>query len=144
MVGVVVLSVYIIVLLLGVFCRHVANMSGFVRNDATLTQHLRSQNGPMSPTWSVLCRRHVADMLSCLSFWREKIPDTMPTLPAKSCCADFKSPVNYPHLRPLSSSHNKDVSLSTQAWFYVYSHKKSTVLNTRSVCRRGTLTWCYS
>ena len=40
-----------------------------------------------------------------------------------SCCADSKSPVNYPHLRPLSSS--RDVSLSTQAWFNVFSHKKS-------------------
>jgi hypothetical protein len=44
-------------------------------------------------------------------------------LRGSSCCADFKSPVNYPHLRPLLSSH--DVSLSTQAWFHVYSHKKS-------------------
>ena len=31
--------------------------------------------------------------------------------------------MNYPHLRPLLSS--LDVSLSTQAWFHVYSHKKS-------------------
>ena len=44
-------------------------------------------------------------------------------LRGSSCCADFKSPVNYPHLRHLSSS--RDVSLSTQAWFHVYSHKKS-------------------
>ena len=44
-------------------------------------------------------------------------------LRGSSCCADSKSPVNNPHLRPLSSS--RDVSLSTQAWFHVYSNKKS-------------------
>jgi hypothetical protein len=27
-----------------------------------MTRHLRSQKGPMSPTWSVSCWRHVADM----------------------------------------------------------------------------------
>ncbi len=83
MVGVVVLSIYIVVLLLGVFCQHGADMPGFVRNDTTLTRHLRSQKGPMSPTWSVLCRQHVANMSLCLSFWRKKIPDMTPTLPAK-------------------------------------------------------------
>ncbi len=56
---------------------------GFVQNDRTLTGHLRSQNSPMLPTWSVSCRQHVADMLMCLLFWRKKIPDTTPTLPAK-------------------------------------------------------------
>ena len=44
-------------------------------------------------------------------------------LRGSSCCADFKSPANHPHLRPLPSSH--DGSLSTQAWVHVYSHKKS-------------------
>ncbi len=34
----------------------------------------------MSPTWSVSCRRHGADMSACLSFCGEKIPDTTPTL----------------------------------------------------------------
>ena len=44
-------------------------------------------------------------------------------LRGSSCCADFKSPANHPHLRPLPSSHYG--SLSTQAWVHVYSHKKS-------------------
>lgn len=44
-------------------------------------------------------------------------------LRGSSCCADFKSPTNHPYLRPLSSS--QDGSLSTQAWFHVYSNKKS-------------------
>jgi hypothetical protein len=44
-------------------------------------------------------------------------------LRGSSCCADFKSPTNHPHLRPISSSH--DGSLLTQAWFHVYSHMKS-------------------
>ncbi len=49
-------------------------MSGFVRNDMTSTQDLRSQNGLMSPTWSVSCRQHCADMSLSLSFWRKKSP----------------------------------------------------------------------
>ncbi len=49
----------------------------------TPTQRPASQHGAMSPTWSVSCRRHGADMSACLSFWGEKIPDTTPTFPAK-------------------------------------------------------------
>ncbi len=44
-------------------------------------------------------------------------------LRGSSSCADFKSPMNHPNLRPLLSSHN--VCLSTHAWFHVYSLKKS-------------------
>jgi hypothetical protein len=37
--------------------QHVANMLGFVQNDTSLTRHLRSQKGPMSPTRHRPCRR---------------------------------------------------------------------------------------
>ena len=43
-------------------------------------------------------------------------------LRGSSCRADFKSPTNHPHLRPLSSSHDGS---STKSWFHVYSNKKS-------------------
>ena len=63
--------------------QHGADMSANRHADTTPTRHLRSRHGAMSPTWSVSCRRHGADMSACLSFWGEKIPDTTPTLPAK-------------------------------------------------------------
>jgi hypothetical protein len=59
-------------------------MSGKCHADTTLTRHLRSWQGLMSPTcW---CRHtdFLRDMSACLSFWGGKIPDTTPTFPAKS------------------------------------------------------------
>ncbi len=52
--------------------------------DTTPARRPASRHGIMSPTWSVSCRRHGADMSACLSFWGGKIPDTTPTLPAKT------------------------------------------------------------
>jgi hypothetical protein len=61
--------------------------------DTTPTRHLRSRHGAMSPTWSVSCWRHGADMSACLSFWGGKIPDTTPTLPAKEPGVQWRSRV---------------------------------------------------
>jgi hypothetical protein len=61
-----------------------ANTSQFTQADTTPTRRPASRHGAMSPTWSVSCRQHGADMLACLSFLGGKIPDTTPTLPAKT------------------------------------------------------------
>ncbi len=58
-------------------------MSANRHADMTPTQRPMSRHGAMSPTWSVSCRRHSADMSACLSFWGGEIPDTTPTCPAK-------------------------------------------------------------
>ena len=60
-----------------------ANTSQFTQADTTPTRRPTSRQGAMSPTWSMSCRRHCADMSACLSFLGEKIPDTTPTFPAK-------------------------------------------------------------
>ena len=60
-----------------------ANMSANRHADTTPTRRPTSRHGAMSPTWSVSCWQHSADMSACLSFWGGKIPDTTPTLPAK-------------------------------------------------------------
>ena len=73
--------------------RHGADMSANRHADTTPTRHLRSRHGAMSPTWSVSCRQHSADMSACLSFWGGKIPDTTPTFPAKQSCSSFPWPI---------------------------------------------------
>jgi hypothetical protein len=60
-----------------------ADTSQFTRADTTPTRRPTSRHGAMSPTWSMSCRRHCADMSACLSFLGEKIPDATPTFPAK-------------------------------------------------------------
>jgi hypothetical protein len=60
-----------------------ADTSQFTRADTTPTRRPTSRHGAMSPTWSMSCRQHCADMSACLSFLGEKIPDATPTFPAK-------------------------------------------------------------
>jgi hypothetical protein len=81
-----------------------ADMSANRHADTTPTQRPASRHGAMSPTWSVSCRRHGADMSAPTSFWGEKIPDTTPTFPAKISSGGGRGTPKPPSPRVASTS----------------------------------------